>query len=146
MLSALLVLAPTTTAVTQQAQSQSISREKLEQLAAPIALDPDALLAQVLMASTYPLEVVQAQRWVQGNPKVTGKALEDAMPKQPWDESVKSLTTFPTVLQMMSEKLDWTQQLGDAFLAQHHDLMAAIQVSVKGRRARATSKRRRSRR
>jgi uncharacterized protein DUF3300 len=127
LLATLCVMAPIAAVVGQQAAPQSIPKEKLEQLVAPIALYPDSLLAQVLMASTYPLEVVQAQRWVQSNPKVTGKALEDAMQKQSWDASVKSLTPFPTVLDMMSEKLDWTQQLGDAFLAQHQDIMAAIQ-------------------
>src|SRR5437016_9066820 len=124
----LLATAPLAAVVAQQADTQTISKERLEQLVASIALYPDALLAQVLMASTYPLEVVQAQRWVQSNPKVTGKALEDAMQKQPWDASIKSLAPFPTVLAMMSEKLDWTQQLGDAFLAQHQDMMAAIQA------------------
>ena len=128
LMSALCVTAPIAAVMAQQAEPQSFSKEKLEQLVAPIALYPDALLAQVLMASTYPLEVVQAQRWVESNPKVTGKAIEDAMQKQPWDASVKSLTAFPTVLVMMSEKLDWTQQLGDAFLAQHQDVMAAIQA------------------
>jgi hypothetical protein len=79
------------------------------------------------MASTYPLEVVEAARWSKQNPKVTGKALEDAMQKQTWDASVKSLTAFPQVLEMMNDKLDMTQQLGDAFLAQQKDVMAAIQ-------------------
>ena len=86
-----------------------LRQEELEQLLAPIALYPDALLAQVLMASTYPLEIVQAARWLKDNPKVTGKALEDAMLKQRWDPSVKSLTAMPQVLQMMDTKIDWTQ-------------------------------------
>ena len=111
----------------EQTQSKAFSIERLEQLAAPIALYPDALMSQVLMASTYPLEVVQAARWVGANPKVAGKALEDAMQSQPWDASVKSLTTFPSVLQMMNDKLDWTQQLGDAFLGQQKELLAAVQ-------------------
>ena len=80
------------------------------------------------MASTYPLEVVQAARWAKANPNVKGKALEDTMQKQPWDASVKSLTAFPTVLDMMNDKLDWTQQLGDAFLAQQQDVLAAVQA------------------
>lgn len=108
-------------------QAQTISKEQLEQLVAPIALYPDSLLTQVLMASTYPLEIVQAARWAQANPKMKGKALEEAMQKQSWDASVKSLTAFPTVLAMMNEKLDWTQQLGDAFLAQQADVLAAVQ-------------------
>lgn len=118
------------TAMAQDAasqQAQTIGKEQLEQLVAPIALYPDSLLTQVLMASTYPLEVVQAARWTQANPKLKGKALEDAMQKETWDASVKSLTAFPTVLSMMNEKLDWTQQLGDAFLAQQADVLAAVQ-------------------
>ena len=103
------------------------SKEQIEQLVAPIALYPDALVAQVLMASTYPLEVVQAARWSKSNPKVTGKALEDAMQKQPWDPSVKSLAATPQVLEMMNEKLDWTQKLGDAFLASQKDVLDAVQ-------------------
>src|SRR5438552_7205353 len=94
------------------------SAAQLEQLVAPIALYPDSLLSQVLMASTYPLEVVEAARWSQANSGVTGPALEDAMQKQAWDPSVKALAAVPQTLQMMSDKLDWTQQLGDAFLAQ----------------------------
>jgi len=102
--------------------------EVLDQLLAPIALYPDALLAQILMAATYPLEVVEAVRWVQANPNVTGPQLEAAMQQQPWDASVKSLTPFPQVLAMMSERLDWTQKLGDAFLAQPQDVMATVQL------------------
>ena len=95
---------------------------------APIALYPDSLLAQVLMASTYPLEVVQAERWVKANPKLKDKALEDALQQQPWDASVKSLTAVPQVLTMMSEKIDWTQKLGDAFLAQQAEVMKTAQT------------------
>lgn len=104
-----------------------VSGEELEQLVAPIALYPDSLLAQVLMAATYPLEVVSAARWVKDNPKVAGKDLDAAMAKQPWDASVKSLTAFPRVLQMMNEKLDWTEKLGNVFLAQQKDTMDAVQ-------------------
>ena len=94
---------------------------------APIALYPDPLLTQVLMASTYPLEVVEAARWSQANPAVKGTALEDAMQAQPWDPSVKALAAVPQTLEMMSAKLDWTEQLGDAFLAQQQDVLAAVQ-------------------
>ena len=107
---------------------QALGKEQLEQLVAPIALYPDSLVAQVLMASTYPIEVVEAARWSKQNPKVTGTALEDAMQKQSWDASVKSLTAFPEVLAMMDEKLDWTTDLGNAFLAQQADVMDAIQA------------------
>jgi hypothetical protein len=101
--------------------------EELEQLAAPIALYPDALVAQVLMASTYPLEVVQAARWSKENPNLKDKELQDALQKQTWDASVKSLTAFPQILKMMNDQLDWTQKLGDAFLGQQKELMDAIQ-------------------
>ena len=100
---------------------------QLEQLVAPIALYPDALLSQILMASTYPLEVVAAARWAEANSGVTGKALEDAMQKQSWDPSVKALTAVPQTLQMMNDKLDWTRDLGDAFLAQQADVLDAMQ-------------------
>jgi len=118
--------APKPAASSQQA-SASFSKEQIEQLVAPIALYPDALVAQILMGSTYPLEVVQAARWAKENPKVAGKALEDAMQKQPWDPSVKSLTATPQVLAMMNEKLDWTQKLGDAFLGQQKDMLDGVQ-------------------
>jgi hypothetical protein len=101
--------------------------EELEALVAPIALYPDALLAQVLMASTYPLEIVEAARWSKANPGLKEQALQDALQKQSWDPSVKSLAAFPTVLQMMNEKLDMTQKLGDAFLGQQKDVMDAVQ-------------------
>jgi hypothetical protein len=103
------------------------SEARLEQLVAPIALYPDALLSQVLMAATYPLEVVEAARWSRENPKTTGQALEDAMQKQKWDASVKALTAVPQTLAMMNDKLAWTQQLGDAFLAQQADVLDAVQ-------------------
>jgi len=106
---------------------KSFSQEELDQLLAPIALYPDALLAQVLMASTYPLEVVEAARWVKANPSLKDKALEDALQQQSWDPSVKSLAVFPQVLAMMNEKLDWTQKLGDAFLAQQAEVLATAQ-------------------
>jgi hypothetical protein len=110
-----------------QQSGGSLSKGELEQLVAPIALHPDPLLSQMLMASTYPTEVVQAARWAKEHPGVTGAALEDAMQKQAWDPSVKSLTAVPQALQMMSDKLDWTQRLGDAFLGQQEELLAAVQ-------------------
>jgi hypothetical protein len=111
----------------QSAASSPRSAPQLEQLVAPVALYPDSVLSQILMASTYPLEVVEAARWVQSNPGTTGQALEDAMQKQQWDPSVKALTAIPQALQMMNDKLDWTQQLGDAFLAQQADVLDAVQ-------------------
>jgi len=109
------------------AQPAPFGTEEIEQLVAPIALYPDSLVAQILMASTYPLEVVSAARWTKANPDVKDKALEEAMQKQPWDPSVKSLTAFPQVLTMMNDKLDMTQKLGDAFLGQQKAVMDAIQ-------------------
>lgn len=108
--------------------SPTFSQQELDQLLAPIALYPDALLAQILMASTYPLEVVQAARWVKDNPKLTGGALEDALAKQAWDPAVKSLAAVPQVLQQMNDQLEWTQKLGDAFLAQQQAVMDTVQV------------------
>jgi len=105
-----------------------LSAEEIEQLVAPIALHPDSLLSQILMASTYPLEVVEADRWVKDNPDVKGEALEEAMAERDWDPSVAALTAFPTVLDMMSAELSWTQQLGDAFLGQQEDVLAAVQT------------------
>ena len=102
-------------------------QEELDQMLAPIALYPDDLLTQVLMASTYPLEVVQADRWAKKNKDLKGDALTKALEAQPWDPSVKSLVNFPEVLAMMSEKIDITQKLGDAFLAQQKDVLATIQ-------------------
>ena len=114
-------------AQTADDEDQLLSEAEVEQLVAPIALHPDALLSQILMASTYPLEVVEAARWVEKNPDLKGDALEDAMAKQDWDPSVKSLTAYPQVLDMMNTELSWTQQLGDAFLAQQEDVLAGVQ-------------------
>jgi len=108
----------------------TMSKQELDQLLAPIALYPDDLLSSVLMASTYPLDVVQAARWRgQGaNAKLKGDALAKALEAQDWDPSVKALVQFPDVLKTMSDKLDWTQKLGEAFLAQQDEVMDAIQV------------------
>jgi hypothetical protein len=112
----------------QQAPSPNVFRaEDLDQMLAPIALYPDSLLTQILMASTYPLEIVQADRWAKQNKTMKGDALARALETQPWDPSVKSLVNFPQVLAMMSEKLDWTQKVGDAFLAQQKDVMGTVQ-------------------
>jgi hypothetical protein len=108
-------------------EGQAIKPEQLEQLVAPIALHPDALVSQILMASTYPLEIVQADRWARKNESLKGDALTTALEKETWDPSVKSLVNFPQILAMMSEKLDWTTSLGDAFLGQQKEVMAAIQ-------------------
>src|SRR5262245_55447397 len=109
------------------AQPQLLDAAQLDQLVAPIALYPDPLLAQVLMASTYPLEVVQADRFAKTNKKLKGDKLKQALDQQNWDASVKELVSTPTVLATMNDQLEWTQKLGDAVLAQQADLMDAIQ-------------------
>src|SRR5579862_9731782 len=129
----LLVLAPaiaaaqTTTPSAATSSDQLLKQEQLEALVSPIALYPDSLLSTVLMASTYPLEVIQAERWLTQNKNISGDALKAAVDKQPWDESVKALIATPPVLAMMNAELNWTQMLGDAVLAQQADVMAAVQ-------------------
>jgi hypothetical protein len=109
------------------AGSSSYKQEELDQMLAPIALYPDALVAQILMASTYPLEIVEAARWRKQNASLKDKALQDALVQQPWDESVKSLAAFPDVLDRMNQDISWTQKLGDAFLGQQQQVMETIQ-------------------
>ena len=104
------------------------SQQELDSLLAPIALYPDSLLAQILMATTYPLEVVIAARWSKANPNIKGKALEDAMQKQEWDPAVKALTTAPKVLDRLSENLAWMHKLGDAFLADQKAVLNTVQA------------------
>ncbi len=127
----LILLALPTLSVAQTGSSagdrQPLSQEQLAQLLAPVALYPDELIAQVLMASTYPLEVVLADRWVQQNRDLKDVALANALEKESWDPSVKSLVNFPSVLSMMSQKLELTTKLGDAFLEQKEDVMLAVQ-------------------
>ena len=112
---------------TPATEQNLLKPEELDALVAPIALYPDALLAVVLMASSYPLEVVQAERWISSEQEAQGRSAEGRGDKQPWDDSVKSLVATPSVLSMMSSKLDWTEKLGDAVLAQQSDVMDAIQ-------------------
>jgi hypothetical protein len=120
-------------------QSQPLLNSgQLDALVAPIALYPDPLVSVVLMASTYPLEVVEAARWVAAHKGLKGAQLKAEVSKQSWDESVKSLTATPSVLQMMNDKLDWTQKLGDAVLAQQPEVMDAVQRLRK--RAQANNK------
>ena len=110
------------------AQDTLLSEAELEQLVAPVALYSDPLLANVLIASTYPLEVVQAERWYQKNKELKGDGLQEALAKQDWDDSIKDLVTVPDALEMMNKDLDWTQNLGDAVLAQQADVMEAVQA------------------
>ena len=114
-------------AVPAAAVQRVFTQQELDQLLAPIALYPDALVAQILMASTYPLEVVEAARWVRAHPDLKGDQLQSALQEQGWDPSVKGLAVVPQVLTMMDEKLDWTEKLGDAFLSQQQAVMDTIQ-------------------
>jgi hypothetical protein len=123
----LLLAAPPVVLTQQEKAAPVFKQEELDQIVAPIALYPDALVAQILMASTFPLEVVQADRFAKQNASLKGEALTKALESQNWDPSVKSLVNFSQVLTMMSEKLDWTQKLGDAFLAQQKPVMDTIQ-------------------
>lgn len=102
--------------------------EQLDQLVAPIALYPDSLVAQILAASTFPAEIVEADRWVQANPDLKGDDLAKAVDQQTWDPSVKALTAFPSVLANMDKNLSWASSLGDAYYNQQSDVMNAIQV------------------
>jgi hypothetical protein len=122
-----LLAAPPSLIAQQSGQAPVFKQEELDQIVAPIALYPDSLVAQILMASTYPLEVVQADRFAKQNASLKGEALTKALEAQSWDPSVKSLVNFPQVLTMMSEQLDWTQKLGDAFLEQQKPVMDTIQ-------------------
>ena len=109
-------------------QSQkTLSQGQLESLVAPIALYPDPILSQALVASTYPLEIVEAGRWLSQHSNLTGKALADAAAKQPWDASVQALVMLPDVLKRLNQDVAWTSDLGNAFLAQQQDVMSAIQ-------------------
>src|SRR5580693_3345605 len=117
--------APAAVPYTQQTPDQ------LQQLVAPIALYPDSLVAQILAASTFPEQVVEADRWVQANPDLKGDALGKAVDQQPWDPSVKALTAFPSVLGNMDKNLSWTSSLGDAYYNQQQDVMDAVQVMRK---------------
>src|SRR5215831_830008 len=111
----------------EAAPAPPLKPEEIEALVAPIALYPDDLLSQVLMASTYPLEIVHATRWVKANPNTKGDAAVKAVANETWDVSVKSLVAFPQVLEPMNDKLDWTQKLGDAFLQDQKAVLDAVQ-------------------
>src|SRR5438270_5822941 len=114
-----------TTATTEE--SPKIPTDQLDSLVAPIALYPDPLLAQTLAASTYPLEVIQLQQWMDRNKNLKDKALADAVAKQPWDPSVQSLAVAPDVVQRLAGNIQWTTDLGNAFLSQQSDVMDAVQ-------------------
>jgi hypothetical protein len=104
-----------------------IPPDQLDSLVAPIALYPDPMLAQVLAASTYPLEIIQLQQWLSKNPGLKDQALADAVAKQPWDPSVQALAALPEVVKRLADDIQWTTDLGNAFLAQQSDVMDAVQ-------------------
>ena len=106
---------------------QTLSPDQLDGLVAPIALYPDPLVSQILVAATYPLEVVQAYQWMQRNPGLSGPALTQAAQEQNWDPSIQALVVFPDVMKRLNEDVTWTNNLGNAFLAQQADVMDAIQ-------------------
>ena len=112
----------------QSATTESISQAELEQILAPIALYPDTVLSHILIAATYPLEVVQAERWTSKNPDLQGSEAVEAVNDMDWDPSVRALVAFPQILQRLSEDLDWTQQLGDAFLQDEQQVLASVQT------------------
>lgn len=124
-----LMMAASVAASVATAQDRAPFRqEELDQMLAPIALYPDPLLSQILMASTYPLEVVQASRWSRANPSVKGQDAVRAVEPMDWDPSVKSLAAFPQVLAMMDSKLEWTESLGEAFMGQQAEVMNTVQA------------------
>ena len=111
----------------QQEAAVKIPADQLDSLIAPIALYPDPMLAQVLAASTYPLELVQLQQWLAKNKTLKDKALVDAVQKQPWDSSVQAMAALPDVVKRLADDIQWTTDLGNAFLAQQSDVMDAVQ-------------------
>lgn len=120
-------LAQTQTTTAAAPAATPLSAGELDAMMAPVALYSDQLLAKVCIAATYPLEVVEAERWVEKHPDLKGDALDAALAKEPWDQSIKDLVKVPTVIKMMSERIDWTRKLGDAFLAQEADVFASVQ-------------------
>ena len=108
-------------------QSAKLPADQLDSLVAPIALYPDPMLSQVLMSSTYPLEIIQLQQWLAQNKNLKDKALADAVQKQDWDPSIQALAALPDIVKQLSENIKWTTELGNAFLAQQDDVMAAVQ-------------------
>jgi hypothetical protein len=117
-----------TPASAAQAPYTQQTPDQLQQLVSPIALYPDSLVSQILAASTFPEQVVEADRWVQAHPELKGEELGQAVDQQPWDPSVKALTAFPSVLGNMDKNLSWTSSLGDAYYNQQQDVMDAVQV------------------
>ena len=116
-----------TTQAPADERTDSIPPEQLDSLVAPIALYPDPLLSQTLVASTYPLEIIQLQQWLEKNKTLKDKALADAVQKEPWDASIQAMAALPDVVKQLAENIKWTTDLGNAFLAQQGDVMDAVQ-------------------
>src|SRR5436189_432588 len=116
-----------TTTTNEPSPVEKIPPDELDSLVAPIALFPDPLVAQTMAASTYPLEIIQLQQWMERNKNLKDKALADAVAKQPWDPSVQGLSAMPDVVQRLAGNIQWTTDLGNAFLAQQSDVMEAVQ-------------------
>src|SRR5437763_9016056 len=108
-------------------EAPKIPNDQLYSLVAPIALYPDPLLAQTLAASTYPLEIIQLEQWMNKNKNLKGKGVADAVEKQNWDPSVQAMAVFPDVVKQLAENVSWSSDLGNAFLAQEGDVMDAVQ-------------------
>ena len=106
----------------------SFSQAQLEQMVAPIALYPDALVSQILIAATYPIQVVEAYQWLSSNKKASSAQMQQAAKAKGWDPSVQSLLSFPQIVERMYQNVEWTQQLGEAFLAQQSEVMSTIQA------------------
>lgn len=119
--------ASTPPATAADPEEKKLPAEQLDSLVAPIALYPDTLLAQALVASTYPLEIVQLQQWLVKNKDLKGQALTDAVAKQPWDPAIQGMATIPDLVKRLADDVQWTTELGNAFLAQQGDVMDAVQ-------------------
>ena len=135
-----LMAGQTQTAQTQAAPADQsaakLSNDQLDSLVAPIALYPDPLLSQTLVASTYPLEIIQLQQWLAKNANLKDKALADAVQKQDWDPSIQAMAAFPDLVKQLGDNIKWTADLGNAFLAQQNDVMDAVQrMRVKAQQA-----------
>ena len=130
----------TTKGNAEEQKAAKLSPDQLDSLVAPIALYPDPLLAQTLAASTYPLEVIQLQLWLVKNPKLKDKELADAVAKQPWDPSIQAMAALPDVVKRLADDIQWTTDLGNAFLAQQSDVMDAVQRMRKKAKDKGTLK------
>src|ERR1700750_884959 len=123
-----------------QKQAPNIPPDQLDSLVAPIALYPDPLLAQTLAASTYPLEIIQLQQWLEKNKTLKDKSLAHAVAKQSWDPSVQALAALPEVVKRLGDDIQWTTDLGNAFLSQQSDVMDAVQRMRKKAQEKGTLK------